>query len=269
MLNGGCSPRVTVGDNRVILKKRTHSLPEVNFSDEGPLRHLHLGTEWIQGSMLMDAPTVLFHEYIQRMMSWLLFVEPDSVPKRQAMQLGLGAGSLTKFCHKELRMKTVAIELNPQVLAACRGWFKLPADNTRMQVVLNDAAQEIENPKWWGTVDALQVDLYDHEAAAPVLDSLPFYNHCHRLLTPEGCMTVNLFGRASSFTRSVEKISAAFGKDAVWAFKPTREGNTVVLAQRTPNRPTREVLDARAEIIQANWGLPAAKWVRVFKPLPK
>jgi hypothetical protein len=30
------------------LKKRTHSLPEVNFSDEGPLRHLHLGTEWIQ-----------------------------------------------------------------------------------------------------------------------------------------------------------------------------------------------------------------------------
>ena len=256
-------------DNVGILKKRTQSLPEVNFSDEGPLRHLHLGTEWIQGSMLMDAPTVLFHEYIQRMMAWLLFVEPSTVTKRQDMQLGLGAGSLTKFCHKELRMKTVAIELNPQVLAACRGWFKLSADNTRMQVVLNDAAQEIENPKWWGTVDALQVDLYDHEAAAPVLDSLPFYNHCRRLLTPEGCMTVNLFGRASSFARSVEKISAAFGKDTVWTFKPTREGNTVVLAQRTPSRPTREVLDARAEIIQTQWGLPAVKWVRVFKPLPK
>ena len=168
-----------VGDNRRILKKRTHSLPEVNFSDEGPLRHLHLGTEWIQGTMIMDAPTLLFHEYIQRMMAWLLFVEPDTVTKRQAMQLGLGAGSLTKFCAKELRMKTTAIELNPQVLLACRGWFKLPADNSRMQVVLADAALEIENPKWWGTVDALQVDLYDHEAAAPVLDSLPFYNHCN------------------------------------------------------------------------------------------
>jgi spermidine synthase len=44
------------------LKKRTPHLPEVNFSDEGPLRHLHLGTEWIQGTMLMDAPTVQFHE---------------------------------------------------------------------------------------------------------------------------------------------------------------------------------------------------------------
>lgn len=219
--------------------------------------------------MLVDAPTVLFHEYIQRMMAWLLFVDPATMPKRQAMQLGLGAASLTKFCHKELRMKTVAIELNPQVLIACRGWFKLPAENSRIQVVLADAALEIQDPKWWGTVDALQVDLYDHEAAAPVLDSLPFYNHCKRLLTPEGCMTVNLFGRASSFTRSVEKISAAFGADAVWAFKATREGNTVVLAQATPNRPKREVLDARAEIIQTQWGLPAAKWVRVFKPLHK
>ncbi|WP_404818481.1 spermidine synthase [Rhodoferax ferrireducens] len=249
------------------MKKRTHTLPEVNFSDDGPVRHLHLGTEWIQGSMYLDEPNALVHEYIQRMMAWLLFVEPDSVKDRQAVQLGLGAGSLTKFCHKVLRMKTTAIELNPQVLVACRGWFKLPAENARLQVVLADAAQEMQNPKWWGTVDALQVDLYDHEAAAPVLDSLPFYNQCRRMLTPQGCMTVNLFGRASSFARSVEKISAAFGKEAVWAFKPTREGNTVVLAQSTPSRPKREVLMARADIIEAQWGLPASKWVRVFKPM--
>ncbi len=209
----------------------------------------------------------LVHEYVQRMMAWLLFVDPASVKDRFAMQLGLGAGSLTKFCHKELRMKTTAVELNPQVLVACRGWFKLPADNAHLQVVLADAALEIENPKWWGSVDALQVDLYDHEAAAPVLDSLPFYNHCRRLLTADGCMTVNLFGRASSFERSVEKISAAFGKEAVWAFKPTREGNTVVLAQHTPSRPRREVLMARADVIEAQWGLHASKWVRVFKPM--
>jgi len=249
------------------LKKRNNTLPEVNFSDQGSLRHLHLGTQWIQGSMDMDRPTALVHEYIERMMAWLLFVEPDSVPARQAVQLGLGAGSLTKFCHKELHMKTTAIELNPQVLTACRGWFKLPAENARLQVVLADAAQEIQNPKWWGTVDALQVDLYDHEAAAPVLDSFPFYTNCRRLLTAEGCMTVNLFGRASSFARTVEKITAAFGADAVWAFKPTREGNTVVLAQRTPSRPKRELLTSRAEIIQTRWGLPATKWIRVFKPV--
>ncbi|MEK9804097.1 MAG: spermidine synthase [Curvibacter sp.] len=247
--------------------KRTPALPEVQFSDEGPIRHLHLDSIWIQGSMDSRDPTKLVHEYIQRMMAWLLFVEPDTVTKRQALQLGLGAGSLTKFCAKVLRMKATAIELNPGVLHACRGWFKLPADTARMQVILADAAEEIRRPHWLGAVDALQVDLYDREAAAPVLDSPAFYADCRRLLTEDGCMTVNLFGRSSSFVRSVDRIAAAFGREAVWAFKATREGNTVVLAQRNPSRPARAVLAERAEIIQTRWGLPAPKWLRGFKPV--
>lgn len=249
------------------MKNHATLLPEVNFSDEGPIRHLHLGTEWVQGSMLLDAPTVLVHEYIQRMMAWLLFADLASLPKMQALQLGLGAGSLTKYCHKELRMKSCAVELNPQVVLACRGWFKLPPDNLRMQVVLADAALEIQQPRWLGAVDALQVDLYDDEAAAPVLDSEAFYSDCRKVLTDEGCMTVNLFGRSSSFQRSVEKIAAAFGRDALWAFKPTRAGNTVVLARRNPQAVKRSALAAKAEIIQTRWGLPARQWARIMNPL--
>lgn len=242
------------------------TLPDVFFSDEGPIRHLHLDSIWIQGSMKLDAPQELVHQYIQRMMAWLLFAEPASVPGRRAMQLGLGAGSLTKFCAKVLKMQTTAIEVNPKVLVACRGWFKLPADNARMRVVLADAEQEIADPKWWGSIDTLQVDLYDHDAAAPVLDSPAFYAACRRLLTDDGCMTVNLFGRASSFTRSVERMSEAFGPRALWPFKATREGNTVVLAQKTPSRPARSVWLARAEHIEKHWGLPASQWTRVLKP---
>jgi spermidine synthase len=242
------------------------SLPEVNFSDWGDVRYLHLGTEWVQGSMKLDAPFEIELEYVQRMMAWLLFVDAAGVPKRHAMQLGLGAASLTKFCRKTLRMRTTAIELNPQVVAACRGWFKLPADDGKLQIVVADAAAEIRKPQWLGTVDALQVDLYDHEAAAPVLDSEDFYTDCRALLTDDGCMTVNLFGRSSSYERSLEKISAAFGEEAVWAFKPTREGNTVVVAQRIASRPKRPALADRAQTIQTRWGLPAPKWLRVFKP---
>ncbi|MES2976560.1 MAG: spermidine synthase [Pseudomonadota bacterium] len=248
-------------------KATAPALPEVNFSDYGDIRYLHLGTEWIQGSMLMDAPYDIELEYVQRMMAWLLFVEPASVPSRHAMQLGLGAASLTKFCYKKLKMKTTAIELNPQVVAACRLWFKLPPDTPRLQVVLGDAAVVAAHPHWHGTVDALQVDLYDHEAAAPVLDSEAFYADCRRLLTEDGAMTVNLFGRSSSYEQSLTKIAAAFGEGAVWAFKPTREGNTVVLAQRTPVRPKRPELAERAENVQTQWGLPAPKWLRVFKSI--
>lgn len=248
------------------MKATRPSLPEVNFSDYGDVRYLHLGTEWVQGSMLLDQPFDIELEYVQRMMAWLLFVEPATVVRRHAMQLGLGAGALTKFCHKKLRMKTTAIELNPQVVAACRLWFKLPADDARLSVVLGDAAEVVAHEHWRGSVDALQVDLYDHEAAAPVLDSEAFYADCRSLLTEDGCMTVNLFGRSSSFSRSLEKIVAAFGPQAVWAFRPTREGNTVVLALRTPVHPTRALLAERAETVETRWGLPARKWLRVLKP---
>lgn len=241
------------------------TLPEVTISEDSEVRFLHLGTEWIQGSMLLDAPFDIELDYVQRMMAWLLFVEPDSVPKRRAMQLGLGSAALTKFHFKKLRMDTTAIEINPQVLAVCRVWFKLPDDGARLRVLLADAGEEIRNPAHTGRVDALQVDLYDHEAAAPVLDSADFYADCRALLTDDGAMTVNLFGRDASYERSLQSIREAFGADAVWAFKPTREGNTIVLAQRTPSQPTRMQLLARAEAIQARWGLPAVKWLRIFQ----
>jgi spermidine synthase len=80
-------------------------------------------------------------------------------------------------------------------------------------------------------------------------------------------MTVNLFGRSSSYERSLGHITKAFGADAVWAFRPTREGNTIVLALREPQHPDRAKLAERAETIETRWQLPARKWLRVFKPV--
>jgi spermidine synthase len=159
-------------------RERAMELPEVNFSDYGDVRFLHLGTEWVQGSMLRDAPYDIELEYVQRMMAGLLFMDAAAVPKKHAMQLGLGSAALTKFCYKKLRMKTTAIEINPQVITACRVWFKLPRDDLRLHVIEADAAAEIKKPAHQGTVDLLHVDLYDHEAAAPVLDSADFYADC-------------------------------------------------------------------------------------------
>src|ERR1700745_536334 len=70
------------------VKTREPSLPEVNFSDHGDVRYLHLGTEWVQGSMDLRKPYEIHLDYVQRMMAWLLFADADSVAKRHAMQLG-------------------------------------------------------------------------------------------------------------------------------------------------------------------------------------
>ncbi len=245
----------------------TEALPEVTISDYDGIRYLHLGTPWVQGSMRIKKPFDIDLEYVQRMMAWLLFVDGDSVVQRQSMQLGLGSAAITKFCVQKLGMPTTAIELNPQVINVCRQWFKLPPDGDKLRVVQADAGTEIQKTAYLQTVDALQVDLYDHEAAAPVLDSPDFYQHCRALLTDDGCMTVNLFGRTSSYARSLAHINEAFGEAAVWRFASTKEGNTVLLAQRTPTRPARDVLVQRADEIQQATGLPAMKWIKAFKPV--
>lgn len=243
------------------------NLPVVTFADYGDMRFLHLGTPAVQGSMKISAPFDIHLEYVQRMMAWLLFTDIDQLKHLHVMQLGLGAASLTKFCRHHLDMQTTAIELNPQVIDTCKRWFKLPENSAKLHVVLSDAGEAAAQAQWQGKVDALQVDLYDQEAAQPAIDTEVFYRNCRSILTEQGCMAINLFGHAMSYTASLQKIKAAFGEDAVWAFKPTTAGNTIVLAFRTPRTLARDALQQQAQAIQARWPLPAVKWLKALSPV--
>jgi len=242
-------------------------LPEATISEHDGVRYLHLGTPWVQGAMRLKKPQALELEYVQRMMAWMLWRPAAELTHGRALQLGLGAGSLTRFCRSVLHMKTTAVELNPMVIAACRLWFHLPADDTRFTLVNDDAARYTADPAHLQSAAVLNVDLYDHEAAAPVLDDEAFYGACRGVLSHGGVMTVNLFGRDASFARSAACIAAAFGSDQVWSLRPTKEGNTVVVATRTVEVPDREELVRRADNIEHRYGLPARKWLRMVRPL--
>jgi spermidine synthase len=237
------------------------------MSEQDGVRYLHLGTPWVQGAMRVRKPHAIELEYVQRMMAWMLWRPVDEVAHGHAVQLGLGAGTITRFAHKVLRMRTTAVELNPTVVAACRMWFQLPADDARLRVVEADAGRWVEDPAHLESVDVLSVDLYDHEAAAPVLDDDAFYRACRGVLVHGGLMAVNLFGRDASYAASAARIAAAFGTDQVWSLRPTREGNTVVIAARGVAVPDREALTQRADNIEARFGLPARKWLRMVRPL--
>jgi spermidine synthase len=251
-----------------------HALPEATISEHDGVRYLHLDTPWVQGAMLLKQPRALVLEYIQRMMAWMLWRAPQELAHGHAVQLGLGAAAITRFTHQVLRMPTTAVELNPAVIAACRRWFRLPhddarprADAARLTVRQADAAAWLhsdEAPR--GQVSVLCVDLYDHDAAAPVLDDAAFYADCRALLAEGGVMTVNLFGRRASFARSMACIAQAFGTDQLWHLKPTREGNTIAVATHTVAVPDRHTLLARADNIEARYGLPASKWLRLVQP---
>jgi spermidine synthase len=251
-----------------VTKKTRPELAPATVSEADGVRYLHLGTPWVQGAMKVRTPNDLELDYIQRMMVWMLAREPAALTRGHAVQLGLGAAAITRFCHRRMRMRTTAVEINESVIAACRMWFRLPPDDERLSVLNADAAAFVGDASRAETADVLCVDLYDHEAASPVLDDEVFYRHCHRLLADGGAMTVNLFGRDASYERSARRIAAAFGADAVRSLRPTREGNTIVLAVKNIAFPERDVLAARAENVETRFGLPARKWLRMIRTLP-
>ena len=49
----------------------TPSLPQVNISEHGKVRYLHLGSVWVQGSMDTGKPNAIHLDYVQRMQAWL------------------------------------------------------------------------------------------------------------------------------------------------------------------------------------------------------
>jgi spermidine synthase len=250
------------------MKPLTRAPVDATLSEFDGVRFLHLDSIWVQGAMRIRKPDRLELDYIQRMCAWLLWRDTASLADGHAVQLGLGAAALTRFSHGTLGWRSTAVEINPSVIAACRQWFRLPGNDARLTVLNDDAARWVADPAHQQTVDVLNVDLYDHEAASPVLDDEAFYAGCRAVLAPGGLMTVNLFGRDASFARSALRIARVFGSDQVWSLAPTKEGNTIVVAARGVQVPHREVLEQRAAEVEARYKLPARKWLRLVRPLP-
>lgn len=240
-------------------------LPKAFVEKVNNLTSLHFTNEWMEGAMYDNYPNELVIEYTQQMMAWLLLVNPRHVQKMHALQLGLGAASLTKFCYNKIGMRTSAIEINPSVIRACLKEFELPANNERLHVIEADAAIEIRKMKWVGAVDALQVDVYG-DTEGPALDNYQFYHDCRETLTETGCMAVNLISN-KSVEPSLRKILRVFGHESILAINAPVGENTIVLAQRNVKRPSRALLEKRAILIQDKWGLPADKWIDSFKSL--
>jgi spermidine synthase len=232
----------------------------VTLSEQDGVRYLHFGTEWVQGAMRIRKPDWIELEYAQQMMAWMLFIDEP----RHVVQLGLGTGALTKFSYRHFpRSRVTAVELNPSVIAICETMFKLPEPDDRLSVIEADAGAFVAEPARRGSIDALQIDLYDATARGPVLDTPGFYADCAASLTPGGIATVNLFGDHPSYTRNVKAMRHAFAE--VICLPEVHDGNVVAIAFR--DRPEIDVaaLYDKAARITAATRLPAKSWVNGIK----
>jgi spermidine synthase len=236
----------------------------VTLSEQDGVRYLHFGTEWVQGAMRIRKPDWPELEYAQQMMAWMLWLEQ---PRRIA-QLGLGTAALTKCCYKQYPQADItAIELNPSVIAVCESMFKLPANDERLHVLEMDAFDYVHDKSNHGTLDALQVDLYDATARGPVLDTPEFYQACNACLADDGIMTVNLFGDHPSYAKNIKAMKFAF--DQVICLPQVHDGNVVAIAFRRGRTIDLDALKARAAQIVLDTKLPAKSWVKAIQQAQK
>ena len=232
----------------------------VTLSEQDGVRYMHFGTEWVQGAMRLRKPDWLELEYAQQMMAWMLFIDAPT----HIAQLGLGASALTKFCYRQYpQAQVTAIELNPAVIDVCRSMFKLPPDDERLSVREMDALDFVNDPANHGTLDALQVDLYDATARGPMLDTAEFYQACAACVKTDGVVSVNLFGDHPSYAKNFKAMCFAFKH--VICLPEVHQGNVVVLGFNA--RPELDYADLyqRAAVIKDITRLPARSWVDGIK----
>jgi spermidine synthase len=156
-----------------------------------------------------------------------------------------------------------AVELNPNVIAICHDYFGLPPDDDHLDVREMDALDFVLDSSNHGTVDVLQVDLYDEEARGPVLDTPEFYAACAACLKDGGIMTANVFGDFSNYDKNLEAMEDAF--DAVVWLPEVHDANIVVVAFKDAPQIDFSVLYERAGDIKRRYNLPAKNWVNGLK----
>jgi spermidine synthase len=172
--------------------------------DNGPRRFLHFDFGAIQSVMELSNPVRLALAYTRKMMAFLLF---NRTPKR-ILLLGLGGGSLAKFCYANLPATSLtAIEVNPDVIAL-RDEFGVPADDHRFRVINADGAAHISVLKH--SKDVILADACDRRGIAAELGSVEFYRKARRRLSASGIFVANICGDKDSAAAHLAKLRDAF-----------------------------------------------------------
>jgi len=199
------------------------SYPKPFVIDDGKSRYLYFNVRLMQSEMTLKAPHDLALRYTQKMMGFLLF---HPRPKRIVL-IGLGGGSIVKFCHRRLPgVHITAVELDPDVIAL-RDAFFVPPDDERLQILEVDGAAYIEQTA--KGIDALLVDAFDRTGFAPALANREFFENAYTKLSGNGVLVVNLAGDKESYAGLIGEAMHVFD-DQVIVISVPDDGNHILYA---------------------------------------
>lgn len=141
--------------------------------------------------------------------------------------VGLGGGSLAKFCYRYLRKtKITVVEIDAEIIAM-REEFCVPKDNHRFRIVHDDGAHYISTLT--DPVDVMLVDAFDSTGLAPSLSDSDFYSQAASALSANGVLVMNLSGELARYPKHINRICAAFNGSTLLV-PVVNEGNELLFA---------------------------------------
>jgi spermidine synthase len=219
-------------------------------------RRLHFTRDVAQTTMLFDEPDSLTAAYTREMMSFLLF---NSAP-RHILMIGLGGGSLAKFCYRRLaQTRITVVEISADVIAL-RDEFCIPPDDERLRIIHADGASYLQGLD--DAVDAILIDAFDAQGIALSLLTSDFYSRCAAQLTPSGVLVMNLSGQQSRYVDTLRQVRKAFGKKILLLEVANGENALLFASKVVPPKILTDELESRARDLQAQLQLEFPRYLK-------
>jgi spermidine synthase len=229
------------------LRSGTYDKPFI--AEDGTTRALHFCWRYVQSRMRIDEPVALQMPYTRAMMSFLLF---HTCP-RDLLLLGLGGGSLAKYCHRHLpQARIVAVESNRDVLAL-RHEFAVPPNDDRWRVVEAEAGAFVRASG--DRSDVVLMDAFDRHGLAPGLRRREFYEEIRSRLRPDGTLVANVAGTPPERALQIQSMRRVWN-DNVIVLPIEEDDNDVVFAFCDPTfEPRWRWIDDQAAAMRRRYGL--------------
>ena len=186
----------------------------------------------IQSEMLLARPDALVLEYTRAMMCFALFVPAP----RHIVMVGLGGGSLAKFCYRHFpRARITVLEIRADVIAL-RDAFCMPQDDARLRILHCDAADYLARAP--GACDVLLVDGFDSRGLPSTLTASAFYGACRRALHPGGVLVANIFIYDPQYASALQRLRAAFDGRLAWFIRIAGNNRILFAVRPDPVAPS-------------------------------
>jgi spermidine synthase len=186
---------------------------------------LYFTIQDVQSRMQLQHPDALDLRYTRTMMGFLMFMPAPN----DLLMVGLGGGSLTKFCFRYLpRTRLEVVEINPRVIAL-RDEFQVPPDGDRLRVIEADGAVYMRETS--AQHDVVMLDAFGPHGLPPAMGTQRFYDDCVDALRPGGVLVSNFHSAARDFKACADRIGRSFA-GATLVVHDREAHNSIVFARK-------------------------------------